>query len=199
MSWANVPHPLGAHFGRPRPPKRGPRASQKQPKWSQKREKMDVEKQVVFRLYFFMVWRSFSMVFWMIFGSQKLPKLLKHIFAKTWKIVIFPRENWYFQGFEGLKLKWTTIKKKQKLTCFLDIDLGSLWSEFLRRFGRPKTSILAVFSNKNRRQKSMMSWKAPKNHQEDEKSCHRRGWRNGRETKETKFQAKLPAGGVGEV
>ena len=43
-----------------------------------------------------------------------------------------------------------------------------------KRFGKPKTSILAVFSNKNRRPKSMMSWKGPRNHQEDEKSGHQR-------------------------
>ena len=27
LSWINVRHPLGRHFGRPRPPKRGPRGS----------------------------------------------------------------------------------------------------------------------------------------------------------------------------
>ena len=81
---------LGPFFGGPMPPKRGPRASPKQPKWSQKRKKNDVEKQVVFRLDFCMVWRWFVMVFWMIFGSQTLPKLLKHRYCENLKNSDFP-------------------------------------------------------------------------------------------------------------
>ena len=46
-------------------------------------KKSEVKKQVVFRLDFFMVWRSFLIGFWMIFENQNLPKLLKTIFAKT--------------------------------------------------------------------------------------------------------------------
>ena len=42
LSWVNVPHPLGRHFGRPRPPKRGPRASQKLSKSRPKSENNDV-------------------------------------------------------------------------------------------------------------------------------------------------------------
>ena len=84
---------LGAHFGGPKLPKRGPRASPNLLKSSQKCEKIEVEKQVVFRFDFSMVWRWFLMVFWMIFASQKLLKLLKHNFRENLKIVIFPREN----------------------------------------------------------------------------------------------------------
>ena len=97
-----------------------------------------------------MVWMWFFMVFGMIFWSPKLPKLLQTIFAKTWKIVIFLKENWYFQGFEGLKLKWSSFKKSQKSARFLDIDFGWLWKVFWRGFERPKSLILAVFSRKDR-------------------------------------------------
>ena len=97
-----------------------------------------------------MVWKWFFMVFGMIFWSPKLPKLLQTIFAKTWKIVIFLKENWYFQGFEGLKLKWSSFKKSQKSARFLDIDFGWLWKVFWRGFERPKSLILAVFSRKDR-------------------------------------------------
>ena len=43
-------------------------------------------------------------------------------------------------------------------------------------FGRPKNSIFAVFSNKSRRQKSMMSWKAPRSPQEEEKTTVAKGF-----------------------
>ena len=107
----NDGHPLGPHFGCPRPAKRGPRGSQNLPKWSPKRKKIDVKKQVDFRLDFFMVWAWFFMVFSTIFCRNKLLKWRKNIFAKTWKIEIFFRENWYFQCFKALKLKWASFKK----------------------------------------------------------------------------------------
>ena len=107
----NDGHPLGPHFGCPRPAKRGPRGSQNLPKWSPKRKKIDVKKQVDFRLDFFMVWAWFFMVFSTICCRNKLLKWRKNIFAKTWKIVIVRRENLYFQGFEALKLKWASFKK----------------------------------------------------------------------------------------
>ena len=90
------------------------------------------------------------MVFGMFFWSPKLPKLLQTIFAKTWKIVIFLRGNWYFQGFEGLKLKWSSFKKSQKSTRFWDINFGWLWNVFWRGFERPKSLILAAFSKQDR-------------------------------------------------
>ena len=55
--------------------------------------------------------------FWWFFGwfldAKNYQNCWNTIFAKTWKIVIFLRKNWYFQGFEGLKRKGTSIKKQQ--------------------------------------------------------------------------------------
>ena len=71
-----------------------PREAQEPPQSSQNgaknTKKSDVEKQVVFRFDFSMVWRWFLMVFWMIFGSQTLPKLLKHHFGENLKNSDFP-------------------------------------------------------------------------------------------------------------
>ena len=63
QAWFNVPHPLGHHVGRPKPPKRGPRGPQNLPKWSPKREKIEVKKQVVFGPFFFIDFLRFWMVF----------------------------------------------------------------------------------------------------------------------------------------
>ena len=63
LPWIKDWKTLGRHFGRPMPPKRGPRGSQNLPKWSPKREKFDVKKQVVFRLDFFIDLINFFMVF----------------------------------------------------------------------------------------------------------------------------------------
>ena len=111
-------------------------------------------------------------------------------------------KHWPCQQNQGSGL--TTInkdrsKQRPKIRCFWDIDFRSFWDGFWRGFGRPKTSILAGFSETNQRQKLLISWKASRSHQVEEKSGHQRVWVNGRETKETKFQAKLPAGGVGGV
>ena len=101
---------LGGHFGRPKPPKRGPRGSQNLPKWTPKRQKIEVQKQGVFRLDFFMDFIGFLMVFWMIFKSKHVTKLPKTILAKTSKIVLPSRRNAKFQEIEVTKKK--TIKHK---------------------------------------------------------------------------------------
>ena len=95
----NVPHPLGCHFGCPKPPKRGPRASQKLPKSSPKREKIDVQKQVVSRLDIFMIFTWFWMVFCIIFGSQNITKLLRHNFCENLKNIDFTMEKLIFSRF----------------------------------------------------------------------------------------------------
>ena len=76
------------------------------------------------------------------------------------------------------------MQKLKRKKCLWDLtrlalqrsaaDLGSLWDGFWKGFGRPKTSILAGFSNKNRRQKLLISWKASRSHQVEEKSSHQR-------------------------
>ena len=94
--------------GLPREAQEAPRTFQNGAKNA---KKSMLKKQIDFRFDFFMVWAWFFMFFWTIFWSKKLPKLPKNIFAKTWKIVIFHKEKWYFQGFEGLKLKWASFTK----------------------------------------------------------------------------------------
>ena len=100
-------------------------------------------------------------VFSMIFKSKNVFKLPKPILAKTSKIVLPSRRNAKFQEIEVTKKKNNKAQIDEKSHIFWDIDFKSFWVRFWRGFGRPKTSIFAVFSNKNRWQKSMMFWKAP--------------------------------------
>ena len=92
----------------PREAQEGPKTSQNGP---QNVKKTMLKNKAIPYSIFSWILLFFLMVFWMFFWSQKSLKWLKTVFAKTWKIVIFPRENWYFQGFEGLKLKWASYKK----------------------------------------------------------------------------------------
>ena len=79
------------------------------------------------------------------------------LLAKTLKIVIFPRENAYFQEIEDQAKEKNRTKIDEKLHVLGDIDFGCILGGFGEGFGRPKTSIFAVFSNKNRRQNDIMS------------------------------------------
>jgi hypothetical protein len=88
-----VTNPLGRHFGRPKPPKRGPRGSQNLPKWAPKREKIEVQKQGVSRLDLYMDLTGLLMVFGMMFKSRRVIKLQKTNLTKTSKIMLPLRRN----------------------------------------------------------------------------------------------------------
>ena len=77
------------------------------------------------------------------------------LFAKTWKTLIFPRENWYFQGFDAWKYQRFGQQWHKKLSLLWNIDLGwifeGFWNVFVMIFsfftesrGSLKTPLLVV-------------------------------------------------------
>ena len=88
----------------------------------------------------------FGRVFDRFFGSKTDENPPNTFLAKTLKIVVFPRENRYFQGFEDNKDTKTIAKKLEKTMLFLDFDFGGVLEGFWEGFGRSKTLIFAVFS-----------------------------------------------------
>ena len=111
---------------------------------------MEVTKQVVFRLDFFIDFVCFFEVFSMIFKSKNAVKLPKTILAKTSKIVLPSRRNAEFQEIEVTKNKNYKAQIDEKSYMFWDMDFKSFWDGFWNGFGRRKTLIFAVFSKPNR-------------------------------------------------
>ena len=87
----------------------------------------------------------FGRVFGRFLGSKMHEKRKNAKLAKTLKIMIFPRENLYFQGFDVFKFQLKLSKSSQNLDVLEDIDLGRIWGGFGEGFGRPKSSIFACF------------------------------------------------------
>ena len=127
-----------------------PREAQEAPKTSKKREKMEVTKQVVFRLDFFINFVCFFKFFPMIFKSKNAVKQPKTILAKTSKIVLPSRRNADFQEIEVTKNKNYKAQIDEKSYIFWDINFKSFWDGFWDGFGKPKPLIFAVFSKQNR-------------------------------------------------
>ena len=65
---------------------------------------------------------------------------------QTLKIVIFPRENAYFQENLGRKYVEFTRKMQEKTLFFWTFDLEGFLGGFGNGFGRPKSLIFLVFS-----------------------------------------------------
>ena len=78
-----------------------------------------------------------------------------------------------FQGLEVLNFVRFGDQKHEKTHVVEDLDCDSIFGGFGEGFGRPKTSIFAVFWKKNRRQKNMASWKAPGSLQDWKKAVPR--------------------------
>ena len=88
----------------------------------------------------------FGRVFGRFFGP-KMHKICKStLLAKTLKIVIFPRENAYFQEIEDWKKEKHRAKIDEKSHVFWDLDFDRILEGFWEGFGRPKSSIFALFS-----------------------------------------------------
>ena len=87
------------------------------------------------------------------FLGQKLHKICKStLLVKTLKIVIFPRENAYFQEIEHQKKK-TSNKNRRKIACFLGprfwMDLGRVLGRFWEAQIINFRSFFDIFSKQN--------------------------------------------------
>ena len=114
----------------------------------------------------------FGRVFGRFFGPKMHENCKNTLLAKTLKIVVFPRENLYFQGFQDNKYTKTVAKTLEKIEVFWNIDFEGVLKGFGDGFGRPKSSIFAVFSRKNASKKQEDFWKAKKSHFERKKCQH---------------------------
>ena len=135
--------------GRPKQPTwlqlGGPRPSKTQSKtW-----KIDVEKQYVFYIDFFVVWTSFGQGFWEVFWTKKLCKKGKgHLCEKSTKHCVGAR----ILRFSHCNIWQNSLENCTKNVCFWEyrflIDLGG----FRDGFGRPKSLIFfcARFFDQNR-------------------------------------------------
>ena len=75
-------------------------------------------------------------------------KICKNIIlAETLKIVIFPRENAYFQEIEHQKTEKHRAKIDEKSHVFWNLDFGRILGEFWEGFRRPKSSIFVFVSS----------------------------------------------------
>ena len=88
----------------------------------------------------------FGRVFGRFFGRKMHEKSKNAKLAKTLKIVIFLRENWYFQGFEPFSFERCCRKCSQKSDVFWNIDLEGILGRFWKGFRRPKSLIFTLFS-----------------------------------------------------
>ena len=78
-------------------------------------------------------------------------KICKNIIlAKTLKIVIFPRENAYFQEIEHQKKEKHRAKIDEKSHVFWNLDFGWIWGGFWEGLGTPKPTKIPPKSHKNR-------------------------------------------------
>ena len=91
-------------------------------------------------------WESFGRVFDRFFGP-KMHEIYKNIIlANTLKLVIFSRENAYFQEIEHHKKEKHRAKIDEKSHVFGDLDFERILGGFWEGFGKPKSSIFALFS-----------------------------------------------------
>ena len=72
----------------------------------------------------------FARVFGRFFGSKMHENSKNTFLAKTLKIVVFPRENWYFQGFRDNKNTKTVAKNFEKIDIFWNIDFEGVLGGF---------------------------------------------------------------------
>ena len=88
----------------------------------------------------------FRSIFWCFF--EESVELISNCEWKlrTLKIVIFLRENAYFQENLGRKYVEFIRKMHEKTLFFWTFDLNGFWGGFGKGFGRPKSSIFALFS-----------------------------------------------------
>ena len=112
------------------------------------------------------IFSSFGLRFGRVFGRFFGPKIHENckntFFAKTLKIVVFPRENQYFQGFQDNKYTTTVAKNFEKIDVFWNFVFEGILAGFGEGFGRPKSMIFAFFSRKNASKKQDDFWKAKK-------------------------------------
>ena len=87
----------------------------------------------------------FGRVFGRFFGPKMHENCKNTFLAKTLKIVVFLRENWYFQGFEDNKYTKTVTKNLEKFDVFGVLDFRGVLDGFWESFGKPKASIFALF------------------------------------------------------
>ena len=87
----------------------------------------------------------FGRVFGRFFGPKMHGNSKNTILAKTLKIVLPSRRNWYFQGFEAWSFERCFRKCAQKSCVFWSLHLEGFWGGFWESFGRPKPSIFAFF------------------------------------------------------
>ena len=88
----------------------------------------------------------FGRFFGRFFGSKSDENLPNTFLAKTLKIVVFLRENRYFQSFEDNKDTKTIAKKLEKFYVFGDLVFGGILGGFWKCFGTPKSSIFEFLS-----------------------------------------------------
>ena len=88
----------------------------------------------------------FEEVFGRFFGPKRHVKSKNTLLVKTLKIVLPSRRNWYFQGFEALSFERCCRKCAQKSHVFWDFGFDRILEGFWEGFGRPKSSIFALFS-----------------------------------------------------
>ena len=60
------------------------------------------------------------------------------LLAKTLKIVIFPRENAYFQEIEDKNQRTKSQNRNEKLHVFWNFNFRGIWDGFWVGFGKPK-------------------------------------------------------------
>ena len=104
----------------------------------------------------------FGVVFGKFFGP-KIYEICKNIIlAKTLKLVIFPRENAYFQEIEDRKKYKNQAKIDEKSHVFLDVDFEGILDGFWKGFDRPQCLIFPFFSMFFRCKILIATWKGKK-------------------------------------
>ena len=88
------------------------------------------------------IFEGFGLRFGRVFGWFLEGKMHENrtntLFAKTWKTLIFHRENWYFQGFEVWKYQKFWQQWHEKLSLFWNINFGWILEGFWEDFGGQK-------------------------------------------------------------
>ena len=89
------------------------------------------------------------MVFWMIFGSQKLPKWLKHHFCENLKNSDFPWVKLIFSRFRRLDAQMNIDQKIAKIKMFFGHRFWLALGQVLKGVGEAKNVDFCGFLNKN--------------------------------------------------
>ena len=121
--------------------------------------------------------RRFGRFFGRFFGAKMHEKYQNMILAKTLKIVLPSRRNANFQEIDVAKKLKKRTKIDEKLHVFGDIDFGRIWGGFWEGFGRPKSSIFALFSMFFRCRFSSAVGKAKKSRKNAKKTNFSAFWR----------------------